>query len=128
MGWETKRHYPVAVSTTVTVQATAWQKARWKGAAYRKGLGTPGAFLAWVADVFLEMEEAYKKQVDRHLDECAGILPPPRPSELKKLVDAAWHALDFLPEDAGSTAPGGVTDPKGDLRRALEAVRDLEGL
>ena len=75
MGWETKRYYPTDVSTRVIVQATSTQKARWKAAAYRKGLGTPGAFLAWVADVFLEMEEAYKRQVDRHLDECN----PPSP-------------------------------------------------
>ena len=75
MGWETRRHYPVDVSTKVSVQATTGQKARWKAAAYRKGLGTPGAFLAWAADVFLAMEDAYKNQVDRHLDECN---PPSR--------------------------------------------------
>jgi hypothetical protein len=75
MGWDSKRSYPVDVSTKVTVQATASQKSRWKAAAYRKGLETPGAFLAWAADVFLEMEEAYKKQVDRHLNECN---PPSR--------------------------------------------------
>ena len=75
MGWESKRSYPVDVSTKVMVQATASQKACWKAAAYRKGLATPGAFLAWAADVFLEMEEAYKKQVDRHRDECN---PPSR--------------------------------------------------
>ena len=126
MGWENRRSYPVAVSKKITVQATPGQIGRWKHAAHRYSKGTPGAFLAWAGDIFLALADAYSKQVDRHLDECAGLLPPPRPSELKKLVDAAWHALDFLPEDAGSTAPGGVTDPKGDLRRALEAVRDLE--
>lgn len=128
MGWDTKCYYPADVSTKVTVQATAGQKARWKAAAHRYGRGTPGAFLAWAGDLFLALADAYSKQMDRHLDECAGLLPPSRPSELKKLVDAAWHALDFLPDDAGSVAPGGVTDPKGDLRRALEAVRVLEEL
>ena len=75
MGWDTKRYYPVHVSKTVTVQATADQKARWKAAAHRRGLGTPGAFLAWAADVFLAMADAYDKQVERHLDECN---PPSR--------------------------------------------------
>lgn len=78
MGWDSRRSYPVDVSARVTVQATVGQKARWKAAARRKGLGTPGAFLAWVADVFLEMEEAYKKQVDRHLDDCNPMSPKSR--------------------------------------------------
>ena len=75
MGWDSKRSYPVDVSTKVMVQATASQKACWKAAAHRKGLATPGAFLAWAGDMFLELEEAYKKQLDRHRDECN---PPSR--------------------------------------------------
>ena len=70
MGWETKRSYPLDVSTKVTIQATAGQKARWRGAAHKRGLQSAGAFLAWAGDVFLAMEDAYYKQVDRHLDEC----------------------------------------------------------
>jgi hypothetical protein len=77
MGWESKRSYPTDVSTKVTVQATAGQKARWKAAAHKRGLQSAGAFLAWAGDVFLAMEEAYKKQVDQHLDECN---PPSRSS------------------------------------------------
>ena len=77
MGWETKRSYPTDVSTKVTVQATPGQKARWKAAARKRGLQSAGAFLAWAGDVFLAMEDAYYKQVDRHLDECN---PPSRSS------------------------------------------------
>lgn len=75
MGWESKRSYPTDVSTKVTVQARAGQKARWKRAAKKRGLASAGAFLAFAADIFLEMEDAYNKQVDRHLDECN---PPAR--------------------------------------------------
>jgi hypothetical protein len=128
MGWESKRSYPVDVSRKITIQATPGQIGAWTHAARKMGKTSPGAFAAWAADMYLALDAAYKKQMDRHLDECAGLLPPPRPSELKKLVDAAWHALDLIPEDAGSTAPGGITDPKGDLRRALVAIQDLEEL
>ena len=70
MGWETRRHYPVDVSTKVTVQATAGQKARWKAAAHCYGKGTAGGFLAWAGDLFLALADAYDKQVIRHADEC----------------------------------------------------------
>jgi hypothetical protein len=125
MGWDSRRHYPADVSKTVTVQATTMQKGRWTDAARRYGRGTPGAFLAWAADMFLTMADTYERQTIRYADACnppgSGTYSPP--SDLKRLVDAAWHALDFLPEDAGSTALGGVSDPKGDLRRALEAAQ-----
>ena len=44
--------------------------------------------------------------------------------ELTRLLDTAWHALDFLPEPSLFPVPGSIGDPKGDLRRALEALQD----
>jgi hypothetical protein len=70
MGWDSRRSYPVDVSARVTVQATVGQKARWKAAARSKGLGTPGAFIAWAADMYLAMAAAHEKQVLQHADEC----------------------------------------------------------
>jgi hypothetical protein len=128
MGWDSKRYYPVNASTKVTVQATMMQRGRWTAAARRYSRGTPGAFLAWAGDMFLAFADTYERQAIRYADECSPEGSKTRPSELKRLVDAAWHALDFLPEHAPSTAPESIADPKGDLRRALEAVQDLEGL
>jgi hypothetical protein len=70
MGWDSKRSYPSGASKTVTVKATDWQKARWTAAAKRSGKGTPGAFLAWAADMFLAMAETYERQTIRYADEC----------------------------------------------------------
>ena len=75
MGWETKRSYPVDVSRKITVQATPGQIGAWTAAAREMGKSSPGAFVAWAADMYLALSEAYKKQVDRHLDECN---PPSR--------------------------------------------------
>ena len=70
MGWESKRYYPVDVSKKITVQATSMQKGRWTAAAHRYGRGTPGAFLAWAADMFLAMAETYERETIRHAEEC----------------------------------------------------------
>jgi hypothetical protein len=43
---------------------------------------------------------------------------------LRRLLDAAWHALDFLPPPTRSPVHGGIRDPKKDLREALEAVHN----
>ena len=53
----------------------------------------------------------------------AGLKTVPVP-ELTRLLDAGWHALDFLPEASLSPVPGSIEDPKGDLQRALEALQD----
>jgi hypothetical protein len=70
MGWDTKRYYPVDVSTTVIVQATTGQKVRWKAAAQRRGMGTPGAFVAWAADMYIALVDAYERQTIQYADEC----------------------------------------------------------
>ena len=70
MGWDTKNYYPVDASGTVTVRATAGQKARWKAAAQRRGMGTPGAFVAWAADMYLALVDAYERQKIQYADDC----------------------------------------------------------
>lgn len=44
---------------------------------------------------------------------------------LRSVVDAAWHALDFLPPPQPHHTQAGINDPKGDLRKALEALHDF---
>ena len=75
MGWETKRSYPVDVSRKITVQATDGQIGAWTAAARKMGKASPGAFVAWAADMYLALSAAYKEQADKHLDECN---PPAR--------------------------------------------------
>lgn len=70
MGWDGKRSYPAGADKKVTVQATSTQRARWKAAAQRRGLDTPGAFLAWAADMFLALADTYERQTIRYADEC----------------------------------------------------------
>lgn len=70
MAWDSRRSYPVNAFKKITVQATAEQKGRWTAAARRMGKSTPGAFLAWAADMYLAMTAAYEKQVLKHADEC----------------------------------------------------------
>lgn len=70
MGWETRRSYPLDVSRKISVQATPGQVSAWTAAARKMGKSSPGAFVAWAADMYLALADAYKKQVDRHLDEC----------------------------------------------------------
>lgn len=75
MGWDSRRSYPVNASEKVTVQATSDQKAAWTAAAKRMGKSSPGAFVAWTADMYLAMMDAYERQVVQHADECD---PPSR--------------------------------------------------
>ena len=70
MAWDSRRSYPVHVSKKITVQATPGQKGAWTAAAQRMGKSTPGAFLAWAADMYLAMTAAYETQVLKHADEC----------------------------------------------------------
>lgn len=73
MGWDTKRSYPVDASRTVTVRATAGQKAAWIAAARRMGKGTPGAFLAWAGDMAIAFLDTWERANLEHADQ---INPP----------------------------------------------------
>ncbi len=78
MGWDSKRSYPLGVSQRVAVQATTDQKARWAAAAKCRGMDTPGAFLAWAADMYLALQYAYGRQVERYADQCNPPVPKSR--------------------------------------------------
>jgi hypothetical protein len=69
MGWDSKRYYPVDAHAKVTVKATDSQKVAWTYAAKKLGKGTPGAFLAWAADMAIAFVGAYEKTQERHLEE-----------------------------------------------------------
>ena len=66
MGWDSRRHYPVDVSKTVTVQATPGQKGAWTAAAHRYGKGTAGGFLAWAGDLVLAMAGEWERFNGQH--------------------------------------------------------------
>lgn len=70
MGWDSKRSYPVDVTSKLTVQATADQKARWTAAARRMGKASPGAFLSWAGDVLLALLATYERETVDHADRC----------------------------------------------------------
>ncbi|HEX6903349.1 MAG TPA: hypothetical protein VF789_26770 [Thermoanaerobaculia bacterium] len=68
MSWDSKLSYPPDADRTVSVRATANQKGCWTAAARRRGLATPGAFLAWAGDVVLALERAYENACLDHSD------------------------------------------------------------
>jgi hypothetical protein len=59
MSWASKPSYPPDATRTVSMKATEDQKNRWSVAATRRGLATPGAFVAFAADIYLAVERAY---------------------------------------------------------------------
>jgi hypothetical protein len=70
MSWGSRRSYPLDVSRKVTVQATPGQIGAWTTAAHKMGKASPGAFVAWAADMYLALSAAHEKQVLQHADEC----------------------------------------------------------
>lgn len=70
MGWDSRRSYPVHASKKITVQATSVQVGAWTAAAQKMGKVSPGAFVAWAADMYLAMAAAHERQVLKHADEC----------------------------------------------------------
>jgi len=95
----------------------------WSDAAYRVGRRTVPAFLAWAADYMARYTfEVYVQDLHRREDPI--LLRLEEKKRLRALVDAAWHALDFLPPPSERPLCGGINDPKGDLRTALESLRD----
>ena len=66
MSWDSKLSYPPDATRTVSMKATQDQKDRWSVAATRRGLATPGAFVAFAADIYLAMERAYEDANHEH--------------------------------------------------------------
>jgi hypothetical protein len=111
--WELKKR--------VTVSATDLQVIRWGDGARRQGLPSRAAFLAWAGDFTAKyfLEDAIQTD-HRQKDPILARLGEKK--HLRRLLDAAWHALDYLPPPSRSPIQGGIRDPKKDLREALEAV------
>jgi hypothetical protein len=66
MGWDTKRHYPVDATHSVSVKATEVQRQNWLTAADKYGKGTAGGFLAWAGDMAVAFLSAHEHVQDAH--------------------------------------------------------------
>src|SRR5436309_751372 len=120
MGWDSKPVYPPNAGRRVTIRATSLQVIAWGDAARRQNKPV-GAFIGWAADFTAryfseEALQALHRQRDPNLARLE------EKQRLRRLLDAAWHALDFLPTPSRSPDHGGIRDPKKDLREALEAI------
>lgn len=108
---------------SVTVRLSEEQAVRWSDAAYRNGRRSLPAFLAWAADWTARyFREQAVQEAHRKGDPILTRLEEKR--RLGALVDAAWHALDFLPSPSTYPISGAIRDPKGDLRKALESLHE----
>ena len=61
-----KAHYPPGALQTVTVKATAFQKARWTAQAKQRGMSGPGPLLALSADLVLAVTDAILRTYEEH--------------------------------------------------------------
>jgi len=107
---------------TLTLRLTPDQALTWAAAAVR--LNKPvRAFMAWAADYMARYTlEVYVQDLHRKADPI--LLRLDEKKRLRAVVDAAWHALDFLPPPSKYPLSGAIRDPKGDLRKALEALHE----
>jgi hypothetical protein len=79
------------------------------------------SFIVWSLDYMARyVLEAHTQ--NRHRKEDPILLRLEEKKRLRALVDSAWHALDFLPPPSESPVSGAIRDPKGDLRKALDAL------
>jgi hypothetical protein len=67
MNGQGKPSYPPGATQTVAVKATRTQKSTWEVAGQRHGLSV-GGFLAFAADLYLAMYQAYLEANDAHYD------------------------------------------------------------
>jgi hypothetical protein len=122
MGWDSKPIYPPDADRRVSVRATGLQLLAWGDAARRHGKPL-GLFIGWAADFAARyFREEALQALHRQRDPLLARLEEKK--RLRRLLDAAWHALDFLPPPSRSPVQGGIRDPKKDLREALEAVHE----
>ncbi len=120
MGWDSRLIYPPNADRRVTIRATSLQIIAWGDAARRQNKPV-GAFIGWAADFTAAYfsEEALQ---ERHRQKDPILARLEEKKRLRRLLDAGWHALDFLPPPSRSPVCGSIRDPKKDLREALEAV------
>jgi hypothetical protein len=106
----------------ITLKPTQSQRASWAHAAMSRGEDTR-SFLMWALDYMARyVSEVYLQNFHRQKDPI--LLRLEEKKRLRVLVDAAWHALDFLPPPSLCPVRGSTRDPKGDLRRALDDLHD----
>lgn len=106
----------------ITLKPTQSQRASWAHAAMSRGEDTR-SFIVWSLDYMARyVSEVYVQALHRKQDPI--LLRLDEKKRLRALVDAAWHALDFLPPPSTCPVQGSIRDPKGDLRKALDALHD----
>ena len=106
----------------ITLKPTQSQRASWAHAALSQGQDTR-SFIMWALDHMARyVSEGYLQNFHRKWDPI--LLRLEEKKRLRALVDASWHALDFLPPPSESPVSGAIRDPKGDLRKALDALHD----
>ena len=107
----------------VTLQPTDEQRALWAKAASDGGAPLP-SFAMWAVNYMARYTIEVRTQgIQRKEDPI--LLRLEEKKLLRAVVDASWHALDFLPPPRENPIRGGIKDPKGDLRKALEALQDF---
>ena len=107
----------------VILVPTDEQRELWAKAAYEGGAPLP-SFAAWAVNYMARYTVEVRTQgIQRKEDPI--LLRLDEKKLLRAVVDAAWHALDFLPPPMPHPIKGGIKDPKRDLRKALEALHDF---
>lgn len=107
----------------VALRPTDAEKALWDRAASEHGAPLR-SFATWAVNYMARYALEVRTQgIQRKEDPI--LLRLDEKKLLRAVVDAAWHALDFLPSPKESPVSGSIRDPKGDLRKALEALHDF---
>lgn len=104
----------------ITLEPTQSQRASWAHAAMCRGQDTRSFILSSLDYMARYVSEVHLQNFHRKEDPI--LLRLEEKKRLRVLVDAAWHALDFLPPPSDSPVSGAIRDPKGDLRKALDAL------
>ncbi len=106
----------------ITLKPTQSQRASWAHAAMSRGQDTR-SFIVWSLDYMARyVVEVYVQALHRKQDPI--LLRLEEKARLRAVVDAARHALEFLPPPSDSPVSGAIRDPKGDLRKALDALHE----
>lgn len=114
-----KRVWPDDATRTVTVRATGLQLMAWTDAARLECKPHAGAWLAWAGDWAVRYSRELRRR-EWELDPIGARLAEKR--VLGALLEAARAAVEHLPAPFHSAYSGARMDPRGDLRRAVDAV------